>query len=312
MNKHSTIGAALLVFLFGIQSGAAESDITGLRPFTEGGQYLEKYEMGLYPDRKNEIPEAHQKAGQRIAATIKPLDIDGKADEKNGRVIALVMGHSNCQQYFTTLQGRLKEKADELHPRFEMLNAAVGGQQLPQLRQLRGPVWDKAAKMLSQPGYSPKQVQVLFLHTTYHGAVNRGNVRPGPFPETMKKMQADLGVVLEHAVKEYPNLKIAYLTTDGLRRFTGFEPHVWQESFAVRWFIESQIKQDKATVFEEKDGKTRKAPWCQWGPYIWDNTWDRSFFTDGVHPAPKARVIFVEKYWEFLKKDPVAREWMWK
>ena len=39
-------------------------------------------------------------------------------------------------------------------------------------------------------------------------------------------MQADLAKVLEHCVTLYPNLKIAYLTCDGFRHYTGFEPHV--------------------------------------------------------------------------------------
>jgi hypothetical protein len=173
-------------------------------------------------------------------------------------------------------------------------------------------VWDKAAQALARPGYSPKQVQVLFLHTTYHGAGNRGNAPARAFPETMQKMQGDLAAVLGHVVKEYPNVKVAYLTADGLRRFTGFEPHVWQEGFAFKWLIEAQIRGEDALAFEDQGEKRRRVPWVQWGPYIWDPTWDRSYFTDGVHPSPKARGIFVEKYWGMLSKDPVARGWFLK
>jgi hypothetical protein len=135
---------------------------------------------------------------------------------------------------------------------------------------------------------------------------------PGPFPETMQQMQRDMAAVLEHCLKLYPNLRIAYLTCDGFRHFTGFEPHVWREAFAFKWLIESQVKGDDGTAFEDKAGKTRRLPWLQWGPYIWDNTWDRSYFTDGVHPARKALDIFVGKYWDFLKADPVARPWLFQ
>ena len=58
--------------------------------------------------------------------------------------------------------------------------------------------------------------------------------------------------MLEHAAKTYPNLKVAYLTSDGLRRFTGFEPHVWQEAFAFKWLIESQINGEDATAYEDR------------------------------------------------------------
>jgi hypothetical protein len=301
-------------------------DVSGLPPFDAGGLYLGRHEMGLYPGGKAEIPEAHRKAGERIASAIRPLDAAGNPDEKGGRIIALVLGHSNCRMYFDALGAHLAGRRAELHASFELLTPGTaaepvccsadgrrgsGGQQLPEIRRLEGPVWERAAQLLSRPGYSPMQVQVLFLHTTYHQWKNPGKP-PGPFPETMEKMRADLAAVLEHCVKTWPNLRIAYLTPDGLRRFTGFEPHVWQEAFALKWLIGSQIEGREGTAFEDHDGKPRKLPWLAWGPYIWDGSWDRSFFTDGVHPAPKARAIFVRKYWDRLRDDPVAGHWLLK
>ncbi len=32
--------------------------------------------------------------------------------------------------------------------------------------------------------------------------------------------------------------------------------------------------------------------------------------SSGVHPAPKAQEIFVEKYWTHLTTDPVSRAWI--
>jgi hypothetical protein len=302
------IGGLLVPLLAGGQ-GDKPFDPATLKRFTDGVPYLGKFETGLYPGSKNEIPETHRKAGERIAATIRPLDGAGKPDDKDGRVLALVFGHSNCKMYFTALQRHLAAQKDKLHPRFELLNAAVGGNQLPEISRLQGPVWDLAQKLTTQPGYSPQQVQVLFFHTTYHGAGNKGKTPPRPFPETMQQMQRDLAKVLERCLVVYPNLKIAYLTCDGFRHFTGFEPHVWQEAFGFKWLIESQIKQEPGTAFE---GDKRKIPWVQWGPYIWDNSWDRSYFTDGVHPAAKAQDIFVKSYGDFLRADPVARPWLWK
>lgn len=58
-----------------------------------------------------------------------------------------------------------------------------------------------------------RQVQVLFPHTTYHGASDRGRVPPRPFPEVMQNMQWDLKKVLAYCVTRFPNLKIAYLTS---------------------------------------------------------------------------------------------------
>jgi outer membrane protein assembly factor BamB len=283
-------------------------DPATLQRFTEGRKYRDEFETGLYPGGKNEMPQAHRQAGERIAATIRPLDVAGAVDEQNGRILALVLGHSNCSMYFGALQRYLAQQRDRLHPRFELMNAAVGGQQLPEIVALRGGVWDRAQSLLdSRPGYSRQQVQVLFLHTTYHGASNGRRLPPRPFPEVMQNMQRDLDKVLAYCVERFPNLKIAYLTCDGFRHFTGFEPHVYQEAFALKWLIESQLRGEASTRFE---GPERRLPWLTWGPYIWDHTWDRSYFTDGVHPAPKALEIFVDKYWQHLARDTVARPWL--
>jgi len=304
--------AAWLPQTCGGEERGVKFDPASLKPFTAGEAYLGKYETGLYPGGKNEIPEAHRKAGLRVAAAIRPLNPGGVPDDQEGRVLALVLGHSNCSMYFRAFEAHLRSKAEELHPRFALINAAVGGQQLPEIRQLRGPVWAKAEQLLARGGHSAKQVQVLFLHTTWHGAGNARGTPPGPFPATMQEMERSLGLVLEHCVKTYPNLRIAYLTCDGLRHFTRFEPHVWREAFAFKWLIEKQIQGDEGAAFEDKADTPRRLPWLQWGPYIWDNTWDRSYFTDGVHPAPKALDIFVRRYWDFLKADPVARPWLLK
>jgi hypothetical protein len=288
--------------------------------FTSGTLYLGQYETGLYPGGKNEMPQPHRKAGERIAATIRPLNVDGQTDD-NGRIVALVFGHFNSRLYFSALQDHFLKNADQLNPQFELLNAATTAQHLPEIRQLEGIVWDRADRLLrdpscrrkpltGQPVLSRRQVQVLFLHTTYNAAGASGP--PRPFPETMRRMQRDLAAVLEHCVSIYPNLRIAYLTCDGLRVFTGAEPHVWQEAFAFKWLIENQIKGEEGTVFEDNGGKKRTLPWLSWGPYIWDNTWDRRYFTDGVHPAPKALDIFVSKYWGQLKADRAARPWLFR
>jgi hypothetical protein len=123
----------------------------------------------------------------------------------------------------------------------------------------------------------------------------------------MRNMQRDLDRVLHYCVERFPNLKIAYLTCDGFRHYTHFEPHVYQEAFAFKWLVESQIRGEPGTRFE---GPDRRLPWLEWGPYIWDNTWDRSYFTDGVHPAAKAREIFVGKYARLLLNDPVSQAWL--
>jgi hypothetical protein len=260
------------------------------------------------------MPAEHLQAGLRVAQAVRPRDAAGSIDEENGRIVGLVLGHSNTTLYFTALQEHLQAHADELNDRFALVVGSVAGQQLPEILRLTGPVWDKSDRYIQRAGCTRQQVQVLFLHTTFNGPGNPSGIGPPPppFPESMQRMQRDVATVLAHCVSLYPNLRMAYLTTDGLRQFSGMEPHVWREAFGSKWLIESQIRGDEGTQFEDTDGRARRLPWLCWGPYIWDNTWDRSYFTDGVHPAPKAREIFVRKYWAHLAADPVARSWFLK
>ncbi len=282
-------------------------DPATLQLFTAGVSYLGSYETGLYPGASNEMPASHRAAGEEIAATIRPLNTEGQPDDENGRILALAFGHSNAQLYFDALQAEFVEHGAELNPRFEFLNAAVGGEQLPQIATLQGPVWEQAQQLTSQPGYSPLQVQALFLHTTYHGCCNDEGIPPGEFPASMQAMQQDLAKVLTYSLQIYPNLKIAYLTSDGFRYYRGFEPHVWQEAFAFKWLIESQINGEPGTAYT---GEGRQLPWLEWGPYIWDNTWDESYFQDGVHPTAETRVMVARQYWDHLSSDSVTRRWL--
>lgn len=66
-------------------AGETVFDPATLKPFTSGALYLGKYETGLYPGGKNERPPAHREIGERLAATIRPLDTEGRLDDQ-GRV----------------------------------------------------------------------------------------------------------------------------------------------------------------------------------------------------------------------------------
>jgi hypothetical protein len=292
--------------------GERPFDPSQLPLFTAGKPYLGQYETGLYPGGANVMPGAHLQAGLRVARAIRPLDGQGRPDDRDGRIVAVCMGHSNATLYFTALKQVLDEHAAEVSNRFVFVVGSVAGQQLPEIRRLEGPVWEKSARYIARAGCTPSQVQVLLLHTTVNGPGNpSGNgPPPPPFPESMRQMQGDVAKVLAHCVKIYPNLRIAYLTTDGLRHYTGMEPHVWREAFAIKWLIESQIKGEAGTEFEDRDGRPRTLPWLCWGPYIWDNTWDRSRFRDGVHPTAEMCGVVALKYWEHLMADPVARPWL--
>lgn len=312
---------ALLVLFAALLAHAAEKerpatvpagynfDPSTLRPLTEHWQYRGQFETGLYPGGANELPEAHRKAGERLAASIRPLDTNGKPDEKNGRILLLAVGHSNGRHYFGALEDKLRQHAAELHPRFEFINAAVPGAGLLRMKNWateppQSKSWQRAKELTSRPGCSPLQVQALLFIASDSQAHPKALLPQTQFPKPIEEMQRNLGTVLAHFAKDYPNLKIAFLMSDGLRHFSGVEPASYEEGFAVKWLIETQINHKPDTAFE---GESRKLPWLAWGPYIWDNSWDQSYFLDGTHAAPKARAVFVGKAWELLSTSSVAR-----
>ncbi len=282
-----------------------------LAPLTKVGLYLGKYEMGLYPGGKNEMPEAHRKAGERLAASIRPLDTSGKPDETDGKILLLAVGHSNGRYYFGALEDKLRQHAAELHPRFEFINAAVPGAGLLRMKNWateppQSKSWQRAKELTSRPGYSPLQVQALLFIASDSPAHPKALLPQPQFPTQIEELQRKQSTVLARFAKDYPNLQVAFLMSDGLRHYSGVEPYAYQEGFGVKWLIESQINNKPGTVFE---GEDRKLPWLAWGPYIWDNSWDESYFLDGTHAAPKARAVFVEKCWQLFTSDSVAQPW---
>ena len=64
-----------------------------------GVAYLGTYEGGLYPEGKNEIPDAHYQAGVEIARQIEPLNLQGQPDP-NGKIIMTSVGMSNTSSMF--------------------------------------------------------------------------------------------------------------------------------------------------------------------------------------------------------------------
>jgi hypothetical protein len=79
-------------------------DPATLLPFTSGQPYLGTYETGLYPGAQHLPPAAHRLAGERLGATIRPLDTDGRPDDRQGHILGLVLGHSNTRMYFGALR----------------------------------------------------------------------------------------------------------------------------------------------------------------------------------------------------------------
>ena len=80
--------------------------------------------------------------------------------------LGIVVGSTVLQEGTVSVLRATSDQVREQSERNSRENVALK----QEISRLQGPVWDQARKQLSRPGYSPRQVQVLFLHTTYHGA----------------------------------------------------------------------------------------------------------------------------------------------
>jgi hypothetical protein len=286
-----------------------------LKPLNSEGFYEkdgEKFELGLYPNGTNEIPEAHRKHGERISKSIVPLNKNGEKDIENGKIVALVVGHSNPRSYFAHFSKFIGIKIDEriINPKFEIRNDSSGGMLVGDwIKRLR-----KGAKNLAKKRSSLRQVQIVFVLMTYHRATRARTIQanPGllemPFRKKILEMRDDLKTVMGLLMKMCPNLKIALVGSDTWRGYGDLEPEVFEEGFAYKWLIEDQLNGDKNLTFE---GQDRKSPWIDWGGYIWEPNSPRDRFTrrDGVHPSAKGRDFVTETWYRSMLRNPVCMPW---
>jgi hypothetical protein len=302
---------ALAAGLLGLTIAYAGQDPKQIKPLTEPGQYErdgKRHERGLYPGGKNEMPQAHRQAGERLAKTITPLAAGKPAPEK-GEIVAVAIGHSNPRAYFNAMQPFLKDKASkgEVNPRFVLVNACAGGKLCQD--------WAAECKQSGQLKVPrPADVQVLFVLVTYHRANRQAtqsknpDVLSTPFEKKMLRMKEELKLILQTAAKTCPNLKLAYLGSDTWRGNAMLEPEAYEEGFAVKWLIEDQLRGDAELAFE---GAQRKIPWLAWGGYIWEADAPRDrFVADGVHPSDKGNAFVIDRWYGTLAKDSTTRPWL--
>jgi hypothetical protein len=291
-----------------LASGVHSSELDLLKPVTDGGFYLKdgkKYECGLYPGGKNDIPEKHRAAGERISASIVPLNASGTPD-RNGTVMIATVGHSNPQTYFGGFTKQLKAgmQRGEFNSKLMLSNCCYSGRMCQ----------DWAELCATGDLKVPKSTQVLFLLTSYHGSSRAWTDNKWPDLKKMTSeqrinaMKADLKRILHGLIKHCPELKIAYLGSDTWRGNTGLEPEVYEEAFAFKSLIADQINGDKDLAF---DGPARKAPWLCWGAYIWQNSPSKDLFVaDGVHPSEAGCQFVVDRWFKSLQANSTTKSWL--
>jgi uncharacterized protein (TIGR03437 family) len=265
---------------------------------------------GLYPDRSNQRPAGHEKAGLRLAEEVRPRNAQGAVDDQNGKIVFLSIGMSNTTQEFSVFK-RLADQDPEKNPRLVIVDGAQGGWSAGRIVAGGAEYWARIDERLAVAGVTPAQVQSAWM--------KEADARPvAPFPEHARLLQSEMQTIAQTLRSRFPNLRLLYLSS---RTYGGYastelnpEPYAYESGFAVKWLIEAQIRGEA-----ELDFTGGRAPWLSWGPYLWaDGTTPRDdglvwncadFAEDGTHPSASGREKVAAMLMNFLKSDTTARPW---
>lgn len=297
----------------------AKVDTSQLKPLTElGTDKYKGYPGGLYPDGKNERPEAHEKAGRALARKVQTLGSDGKPSA-DGRIVLLSVGMSNTTQEFSAFK-RLADADNDKNSKLVLVDGAQGGQTAARIKDPEDnksgtQFWTVVDRRLKDAGLTRAQVQVVWIKEADAGP------REG-FPRYAETLRDELRQIVQAMHTRFPNLKLIYLSS---RIYAGYattalnpEPYAYESGFSVKWLIEQQVQGDMALNFDAEKGAV-KAPWLSWGPYLWANGAKKrgdgllyeasDFANDGTHPSMAGQRKVADQLLTFFKSDTTSKSW---
>ncbi|HSJ09582.1 MAG TPA: hypothetical protein VK928_06690 [Longimicrobiales bacterium] len=336
--KHTALAVvvALLAGCGGDEGPTGPSGVLIPVPLTDlGANLYGTYQGGLYPGGSNQMPAAHAAEGLRRARLVQPLDVNG-VPAADGHIVFLSIGMSNTSQEFCAAASFTEceewsfvgqaRAAPELNPRVTFINGARGGATTASWQSPTAPDYDRIRDQgLGQRGLSEKQVQVIWLKLA-----TAGPTTALPFESADAfQLTNGLAAVARALHQRYPNLRQVFASS---RSYGGFattilnpEPFAYQSGFAVKWLIESQIRQMSGggTVDGVSTGSldyNTTAPWLTWGPYLWAAEanairsdgfyYDRNDFeADGTHPSQLGEQKIGGLMLHFFVNAEAARCW---
>jgi hypothetical protein len=295
---------------------------------------------GLYAGGSKMRPASHTQAGLALARQIRPLDSGGKP-AADGKIVLCTIGFSNTSQ---CSQGFIEAaRADAtLNSQVVIVNGAQGGRSAFMIKDAEdGTIgtayWNEwVPGQLTASGVTAAQVQVVWLKETEAAIGPAMLAQLGvkeydvpvrqPFPKSAESLLADLRKIVQILPKQFPNLKLCYVSS---RSYGGWalregnrEPFSYETGFAVKWLIEEQMEGGAALNFDPAKGQV-KAPWLSWGPYLWANgdrprndgfAFDYGDFreNDRMHHSAAGMRKMGDELLKFFKTDETARPWFVK
>src|SRR5262249_38831697 len=215
-----------------------------------------------------------------------PRDASGAPDAQNGKVVLVSVGMSNTTGEFCipgsgttgcrpeTFMGQAAVDPDVNHTTLAIVNGARGGQEARYWIDPTGVDYDDLAALLASQGLTEQQVQAVW--------VKEANTAPTatlPAPSADAYiLEGRLGSIVRALKVRYPNVQQVFFSS---RIYAGYavstaspEPSAYEGGFAVKWLIESQIRQMTSPLnpIDPVAGDlndTTVAPWLGWGPYLW-------------------------------------------
>jgi hypothetical protein len=304
------------IFLSIVFAAASLSAAHGQTALTDlgTGQYLGRYQGGLYPGGVNTPPPAHQTAAMQAANAIVPRDANGLPSAQ-GLIGFASISMSNANQEWTAFQRRA-DQDDHRNARVVLVNGAEGGQSLDVISDDNAPYWDNLDERIAAAGLTDRQVQVVWL--------KMADAQPTTlaFPEHARNAQANAVSVMQILKGRYPNLAIAFFSS---RSYGGYssvanrsEPLSYETGFATKWLINDQINGLPGLNHDSANGPVM-APLLLWGPYLWTNgTTPRSdgliwlqadLEADNVHPSPSGEEKVAIMLEDFFRNAPSTIPW---
>jgi hypothetical protein len=268
------------------------------------------YRGGLYPGGSNVRPPAHEAAGVAMAGQVVPLGASGAPDLQNGKIVMIGIGMSNAYMEFSAFQS-LVGSDPTISSALAVVNGAQPGLTAEYWIDPKAGAWTNVNQRLAAKGLTPQQVQVAWVKNTRKGSSD--------FPANAQLLQSDLKAIVRNLKTNYPNIKLAYLSsrTHSYIYWSGLspEPDAFETGFSVKWLIESQINGDPELNYNPTSGAV-VAPYLSWGPYLWANgpeprsdglSWPQTdLIVDCTHPSPNGEQKVAEQLISFFKHDTTS------
>jgi hypothetical protein len=124
--------------------------------------------------------------------------------------------------------------------------------------------------------------------------------KDGGLEGQIRAYRADLAKIVARAKSSFPNLQLVYVMPFHYAGFAGIgnatrEPYAYQEQFGIRRLILSQVTGRPVLV---------------WGPYVFSNTMDPSYYYDGIHFSGRGRQAMATLSWQFFQNNSSINRWL--